>query len=162
MSEQREAVEIVPASTPQQIEQARTLFLEYASSLGFDLGFQDFDEEVANLPGDYAPPSGTILLASTRGEAAGCVAVRALDAETCEMKRLYVRPSARGAGVGRLLAEAVIEAARAAGYRRMRLDTVPSMREARDLYAKLGFREVDPYRYNPIPDTSFMELDLRS
>ena len=160
MSEARTTVEIVPATTAEHVAQARELFLEYASSIGFDLGFQNFDDEVASLPGDYAPPSGAILLASVGDEPAGCVALRAFDADTCEMKRLYVRPTARGAGVGRRLAEAVIEAARSSGYTRMRLDTLPSMREARDLYAKLGFREVEPYRFNPIEGTAFMELEL--
>ncbi len=139
---------------------ARALFLEYAESLGFDLGFQDFEAELRSLPGDYAPPGGVLLLARAADEAVGCVGLRPLAPETCEMKRLYVRPEARGTGAGRALAEAVVEVGRELGYRRMRLDTVPAMTAARALYRSLGFREIEPYRFNPIPGTSFMELDL--
>jgi ribosomal protein S18 acetylase RimI-like enzyme len=138
----------------------RALFGEYAASLGFDLSFQGFERELRELPGDYAPPRGGLLVARAGGEPAGCAALRPLDGETCEMKRLYVRPEFRGAGVGRALAEAVVEAARRAGYRRMRLDTVPSMQAARALYRTIGFREIEPYRFNPVPGTAFMELDL--
>ncbi|HWH55725.1 MAG TPA: GNAT family N-acetyltransferase [Gaiellaceae bacterium] len=139
---------------------ARALFLEYAESLGFDLGFQDFEAELRGLPGEYAPPGGVLLLARVAKEAVGCVGLRPLAPETCEMKRLYVRPEARAGGAGRALAEAVIEVGRELGYRRMRLDTVPTMTAARALYRSLGFREIEPYRFNPIPGTSFMELDL--
>lgn len=139
---------------------ARALFLEYAESLGFDLGFQDFEAELRGLPGAYAPPGGVLLLARVAKEAVGCVGLRPLAPETCEMKRLYVRPEARAGGAGRALAEAVIEVGRELGYRRMRLDTVPTMTAARALYRSLGFREIEPYRFNPIPGTSFMELDL--
>ena len=139
---------------------ARALFLEYAESLGFDLGFQDFEAELRGLPGEYAPPGGVLLLARVAKEAVGCVGLRPLAPETCEMKRLYVRPKARAGGAGRALAEAVIEVGRELGYRRMRLDTVPTMTAARALYRSLGFREIEPYRFNPIPGTSFMELDL--
>lgn len=138
----------------------RRLFEEYAGSLGLDLGFQSFERELRELPGEYAPPRGRVLLALVDGVAAGCVALRPLDGRTCEMKRLYVRPSHRGAGVGRTLALAVIETARTLGYSRMRLDTLPSMESARGLYYSLGFREIDPYRFNPIPGTAYMELDL--
>jgi ribosomal protein S18 acetylase RimI-like enzyme len=142
------------------VADARALFLEYAESLGFDLGFQDFEAELRGLPGDYAPPGGVLLLARVAKEAVGCVGLRPLAPETCEMKRLYVRPEARAGGAGRALAEAVIEVGRELGYRRMRLDTVPTMTAARALYRSLGFREIEPYRFNPIPGTSFMELDL--
>jgi len=127
------------------------LFREYADGLGVDLAFQDFDAELADPLGLYE----LVLLAT-----GGCVALRRVDEGTCEMKRLYVRPAARGTGLGRPLAEAVIAHARARGYRRMLLDTLPSMTEARALYASLGFRETDAYRYNPVGGTSFLELVL--
>jgi putative acetyltransferase len=154
------AIEITPAATEDDLATARELLLEYAASLGFDLGFQDFDAELRSLPGEYAPPRGALLLARSDSRAVGCVAVRPLDPEACEMKRLYVRPSARGIGAGRALAEAAVAAGRRCGYSCMRLDTVPSMETARALYRSLGFREIAPYRFNPIPGTSFMELDL--
>jgi putative acetyltransferase len=138
------------------------LFLEYAESLGFDLGFQDFERELRELPGEYAPPRGALLIARDRETAIGCVALRPLGPGTCEMKRLYVQPEARAGGAGRALAEAILAAGRELGYRRMRLDTVPSMTAARGLYRSLGFREIEPYRFNPIPGTSFMELDLEA
>jgi len=132
------------------------LFREYAASLPFALDFQDFEGELTGLPGAYAPPRGSLLLA--RG--AGCVGLRPLDETICEMKRLYVRRSARGAGLGRLLAEAVIGEGRRLGYARMRLDTVPGMETAQVLYAQLGFREIAPYRVNPVPGARFLELQL--
>ena len=155
-------VEITEAISTADVASVRELFLEYADSLGFDLGFQDFDSEVADLPGSYTRPRGAILLARESERLLGCVALRPLERDVCEMKRLYVRPEGRGRGVGRALAEAVIAAARRFGYRAMRLDTVPSMAAARELYRSLGFREVEPYRFNPIPGTSFMELDLEA
>jgi ribosomal protein S18 acetylase RimI-like enzyme len=136
---------------------ARELFQEYAQSLGVDLEFQDFDRELATLPGDYDP----ILIAHWNSEPAGCVALHTLEAPACEMKRLYVRPQFRGHAIGRTLAERIIAEARGRGYERMRLDTLPAMREAVALYRSLGFVEIPPYRYNPIPGTKFMELDLR-
>lgn len=141
---------------------AETLFVEYADSLGFDLSFQGFDEELASLPGDYARPKGCLLLAEYKGQMAGCVAVRQLGEDICEMKRLYVKPEFRGLGIGRALAEAIIEQARKIGYTHMRLDTVPSMEVARELYGSLGFRRISSYRYNPIEGAVFMELKLAS
>ena len=129
----------------------RSLLREYEASLGIDLSFQDFQSELADPFGLYE----LVLLAED-----GCVALRRLDAQTCEMKRLYVRPGGRGSGLGRRLAEAVIAQARTRGYSRMLLDTLPTMTAARELYRSLGFRETDPYRYNPVAGTSFLELEL--
>ena len=151
---------IVRAETARDLDLARALFEAYAASLEFDLGFQGFREELAGFPGEYASPHGCILLAHCDGEVGGCIALRCLDEETCEMKRLYVVQEFRGRGAGLMLAEALIEEARRLGYRRMRLDTVPSMEAARGLYRRLGFREIEPYCHNPIPGASFMEIEL--
>jgi len=153
-------VEIRAAESKGDWVTARELFEEYAASLGFDLSFQEFDREVASLPGHYAPPRGVVLLALDGSAAAACVALRPLDGETCEMKRLYVRPSHRGTGLGKRLADAILAEARARGYRRMRLDTVPDMEAAIALYRALGFREIEAYRANPIPGALFMEREL--
>ncbi len=150
------------ATTGEDIDAARALFRAYAEALDFDLCFQGFEEELAGLPGAYAPPGGELLLAEVEGEAVGCVAFRTLSEKegVCEMKRLYVRPAHRGAGVGRALAEAVVEAAQQQGFREMRLDTVASMTAARRLYRALGFRERAPYYANPLAEVVYMERAL--
>ena len=138
----------------------RELFRAYQRELGVDLGFQDFEQELAGLPGAYAPPCGRLLLARCGTEAAGCVAMRALAGDDCEMKRLYVRPEFRAARLGLLLAERVIAEARALGYRRMCLDTLPGMERAQRMYEALGFRDIAPYRFNPIGGTRYLALVL--
>ena len=142
------------------LNEVKSLFSDYASDLGISLDFQDFDQELANLPGDYSPPDGSLLMVLWEGEVAGCVALRKFANGICEMKRLYTKPQFRGLGIGRALCEAIIVRARRIGYERMRLDTLPSMETARALYASLGFTEIEPYRYNPIKGAHFMELVL--
>jgi ribosomal protein S18 acetylase RimI-like enzyme len=154
-------LQIVKVESAQDLGHIRTLFNEYADSLGFDLDFQDFHRELDGLPGDYAPPEGCLLLASEGSQLIGCVALRRIDNETCEMKRLYVRSDFRGKGIGRALSQKVVDEARAIGYQRMRLDTIPTMKQANALYKSFGFKEIKPYRYNPIEGALFMELDLR-
>jgi putative acetyltransferase len=151
------ALTFAQVESPAQIEHARELFLEYAQSLGFSLCFQNFDRELAGLPGDYAPPKGRLLLAECGGQLAGCVALHKLD----EAKRLYLRSQFRGQGMGRTLAERIIAEARQAGYQRMRLDTVePVMKDAVAMYRKLGFNEIAPYCANPMAGALYMELEL--
>jgi ribosomal protein S18 acetylase RimI-like enzyme len=152
---------ILQAHTGEYLEFIKKLFEEYANSLDFDLDFQDFDKELANFPGDYAPPKGCLLLAKNEGKIAGCVALRGLSEGVCEMKRLYVKPQFRGLGIGRALTEAIIQEAQKIGYTRIRLDTAPSMQAARVLYMSLGFEKISPYRYNPIEGAEFMELSLK-
>jgi putative acetyltransferase len=151
---------IVQAVSKVEIEHARFLFTEYNESLDFDLNFQGFDNELATLPGEYAPPDGRLLLANVGEAVSGCVGLRKLEAGICEMKRLYVRSEFRGMGVGKALAETVIKEACEIGYESMRLDTVPSMENARFLYESLGFKKIPPYRYNPIEGAVYMELPL--
>lgn len=156
-------VRIIEAVSEQQIVTAAALFREYAAWLGVDLGFQDFETELATLPGAYRPPGGVLLLAVDDETAVGCVAVRPLDTPgVAELKRLYVSEAARGAGLGRELTVAALDAARASGYERIRLDTLPVMGSAQHLYESLGFRPIDPYRHNPIPGAMYLELDLRA
>lgn len=149
------------AEAPQQIAQARELFLEYAQSLGFSLCFQNFDQELAGLPGDYAPPEGRLLVAEFEMQLAGCVALHKIEPGICEMKRLYLRQKFRGKGFGRVIADRIISEARQIGYQRMRLDTVePVMKDAVAMYRKLGFKDIAPYRANPIAGAMYMELKL--
>jgi ribosomal protein S18 acetylase RimI-like enzyme len=153
-------ISVVPARVEKDLRQAKILFEEYAATLDFALDFQNFEEELANLPGGYAPPEGCLLLAFYREQVAGCVALRKIDRDICEMKRLFVRPSFRHLGIGKSLAQSVIQEAKKRGYTRMRLDTVPSMKEAQALYKKLGFEPIPPYRLNPVPGAVFLELNL--
>jgi len=151
----------VQAESAAQVAQARELFLEYAQSLGMNLCFQNFEQELADLPGSYAPPEGRLLLAEYAGQLAGCVALHKWEADICEMKRLYLRPAFRGKGLGRVLAETIIAEARRVGYQRMRLDTIePIMKDAVEMYRRLGFREIAAYRSNPIAGAMYMELHL--
>jgi len=150
----------IRVAQPEHLPDIRTLFQEYANSLGFDLDFQDFSKELATLPGEYAPPHGRLLLATVEGRMAGCVALRSLESNICEMKRLYVRPEFRGNNIGRALTKAIIRGAGEAGYSRIRLDTVPTMLEAQHLYESLGFKQIPHYRYNPVKRGKFMELLL--
>lgn len=177
----------IPAESDHAVRMASMLFREYAASLGVDLSFQEFEHEVATLPGDYAPPSGRLFLAlgddpgGSRAEladalqlspatwespaphgVAGCVALRKFDAERCEMKRLYVRPQFRGKGLGKELAETIIRAAREIGYQAILLDTLPQMTKAQQLYRHLGFREIPAYRHNPVPGSLYFELPLQN
>lgn len=141
-------------------DDVRALLREYAASLPFELDFQDFDRELAGLPGAYAPPRGALLVARIDGRVAGCVALRPLTGDSCELKRLFVLPSARGTGLGRSLATAIVSEARRLGYARMRLDTTPGMETAQALYEELGFTETEPYTHNPVAGTRFLELEL--
>lgn len=161
-SSSRSAAEAIRPAREDEIEEIRALFLEYSRSLEVDLCFQNFSAELAGLPGDYAPPTGRLLLATVDGFAAGCIALRRIDASVSEMKRLFVRPEYRARRLGRALVEAIIEEARCAGYLRLRLDTLPSMSAAIELYRSLGFHEIAPYRNNPVPGALFLELDLAS
>ena len=152
---------LAQVESPSQIAQARELFLEYAQSLGFSLCFQNFDKELADLPGDYAPPEGRLLLAEYEGQSAGCVALHKLEPGVAEMKRLYLRPQFRGKRLGAALAQSIISEARQIGYHRVRLDTVePVMGNAVAMYRKIGFEEIAPYRANPIAGALYMELKL--
>jgi predicted N-acetyltransferase YhbS len=152
--------DIRPAELPRDLGVVRGLFEEYVSRLGTDLAFQGFQDELADLPGKYQPPAGRLLVAWNGTRAVGCIALRPLDAGVCEMKRLYVRPEARGERLGRRLAERICQEAREAGYARICLDTLPMMVSAQALYESLGFVPVEPYVFNPIAGTKFLALDL--
>ena len=155
-------MKLIQAESPEQIEEARRLFREYQGWLGLDLCFQNFEQELKTLPGDYAPPSGRLILAEEDGTTAGCVALRPAGEGACEMKRLYVRTAFQGTGLGRRLAETIVEEARSAGYEKMRLDTMPGVMErAVALYRSLGFVETAPYYHSPVEGTLYMELRLR-
>jgi ribosomal protein S18 acetylase RimI-like enzyme len=152
---------IIQVGSEDDVHQARALFEEYAAWLGFSLCFQNFEHELANLPGDYAPPGGRLLLAKENGQVAGCVALRKISEGIGEMKRLYVRPEMRGKGLGRLLTQSIIQAARELGYHQLRLDTIPGrMDQAIAMYRSLGFRETEPYYNSPHEAAAFMELTL--
>jgi len=154
-------MELIQAQSPQEINSARELFAEYASWVEISLCFQGFDKEVANLPGDYAPPSGRLFLAVDADNVMACVALRQIGEGVGEMKRLYVRPAFRGRGLGRTLTEKLIAEAKQIGYARLRLDTLPDkMDQALALYRSLGFREIAPYYQNPVAGATFMELAL--
>ena len=153
-------IQIVNAREQDQYQKVRKLFVQYADSLDFDLEFQGFSQELATLPGQYAPPDGCILLAEESVRFVGCVALRPLEDKICEMKRLYVKPDYRGRGIGRMLACSIIDRAREIGYAKMRLDTIATMQEARRLYHSLEFQNIKAYRYSPLDEPSFMELEL--
>lgn len=152
--------EIRTARVPDEISAIQELFQEYAESLNFDLDFQDFREELETLPGKYSAPEGSILVAKENEAIVGCVAVRPLGSEICEMKRLYVKPAHRSKKLGRELAVAIIEEAKRRGYKAMRLDTVEAMKEASALYRALGFQQIEAYCFNPLPGAMFFELKL--
>ena len=154
-------VRIISAKSEEHFDCARNLFLKYAEFLGVDLEFQGFSRELDSLPGDYASPNGCILLAEVCGTIVGCAAVRPFAEKICEMKRLFVVPDYQGRGLGKALACAVIDRARDMGYEKMRLDTIASMEKAKALYSSLRFRTIEPYRYNPLENPSYMELDLQ-
>ncbi len=151
---------IVDARFPGQAEVVRKLFCEYAESIGVDIEYQGFSAELDSLPGEYGPPSGALLLAGENGVYVGCVALRQLEDGICEMKRLFVAPAGRGKGLGLQLAKAIIDRAGELGYEKMRLDTLETMIEARQLYKGLGFITTEPYCYNPLPGAEFYELEL--
>jgi putative acetyltransferase len=163
-TQQIPSIGLISPATPEEIEAVRGLFREYEQALGVDLCFQQFDKELAELPGEYAPPYGALLAAKVDGELAGCCAIRPLDAadypNACEMKRLYVRDSRRSMGLGRQLAEAALDAARQGGYSCVLLDTLDDMEAARALYQDLGFHEIPPYYHNPIRGAHYLKADL--
>lgn len=153
-------IKIISAQTQDHINEIHQLFLDYEQFLGVDLCFQGFEEELAKLPGKYAPPKGALLIAVDEKNVAGCVAVRELENDICEMKRLFVRPQYRGNGIGRMLAKAIIDEAVKIGYNRMRLDTLNTLKEAMKLYESLGFKRIAPYYDNPLPNVVYWEIEL--
>jgi len=153
-------IDIIPASTDVQLATVRELFLEYADTLGFDLDFQNFDRDINELPGVYGPPEGRLFLATCDGEVAGCVGMKKLAEGVSEMKRLWVKPRFRGKKIGRMLVERLLEEARAAGYARMRLDTIETMTEAMVLYKSLGFEKIEAYYDNPVEGATYFEKNL--
>ncbi len=153
-------IKIVHSVSETHLEIIRELFLEYAESLNFNLCFQNFDKELASLPGDYSPPEGRLLLAFCNRITAGCVGLRKLEDGICEMKRLYVKPQFRGLKIGKLLTDEIIKEAKLEGYNKIRLDTVPAMKEAQKIYELYGFYDIEAYRANPVPGARFMELKL--
>ncbi len=153
-------IEIVEANNDKMVAKAKALFLEYAESLGFDLCFQNFDRELDEFPGQYAPPMGRLFLALAENQPIGCIGLRPFGKGVCEMKRLYVKPDFREKKAGRFLAQAVIKAGSSIGYEVMRLDTLPTMESANLLYKSLGFRQIKSYRHNPIKGAIYMELSL--
>jgi ribosomal protein S18 acetylase RimI-like enzyme len=155
-----QTIQIHPARFPEQVEAVRNIFREYAQSLGIDLSFQQFDSELADLPGKFAAPRGEVLLAYQETEVIGCVALRPIDDTICEMKRLYVRPAGRGLQAGKQLATLICATAQELGYSRIRLDTLPTMHAALQIYASLGFEPIPAYVFNPIPGAIFLECDL--
>lgn len=158
------SIQLLEAEGAAALDAARTIFREYADGLGVDLAFQDFEAELAGLPGEYAPPGGALLLALVDGQLAGCGALRPLPEvdypNACEMKRLYVRRAFRRFGLGRVLAQALIDRAMQAGYSTMLLDTLDDMEAARGLYVTLGFEEIPPYYFNPVPGAHYLKVDL--
>jgi ribosomal protein S18 acetylase RimI-like enzyme len=161
MSDEIKFLSVENKEQNKHIQCVKELFIEYAAALEFDLGFQDFDKELSTLPGEYSPPFGRLFLAAVCDGIAGCVALRKISGDICEMKRLYVRPGFRRHRLGRSLAEKVITEASGIGYSKMRLDTVPGMENALSLYRSLGFREIEAYRFNPVKGAIFMELELK-
>jgi putative acetyltransferase len=157
-------IELLTPATPALLDAARAIFREYAASLDVDLCFQNFEAELAGLPGEYAAPAGALLLARVGGQVAGCGALRALRdvdyANACEMKRLFVRPAFRRLGLGRRLAQALFDRALQAGYSTLLLDTLDDMEAARELYVSLGFEEIPPYYFNPIPGAHYLKAEL--
>lgn len=165
MSASSPTIEFLTPATPEQLAATRLIFQEYADQLGVDLCFQNFEAELAGLPGNYAPPQGCLLLALVDGEIAGCCAMRPLETvdypNACEMKRLYVRRNFRRFGLGRQLADAVLDAARIAGYHSVLLDTLSDMEAARALYQDLGFKDIPPYYHNPVAGAHYLKVDLQ-
>jgi ribosomal protein S18 acetylase RimI-like enzyme len=153
-------IKIISATSEREIENIRKLFIEYSSSLDFELDFQKFEEECDSLPGKYSPPEGRLYLAIQNNKDAGCVAIRKITEDICEMKRLFVRPEFRGLNIGKALVEVIVNEAKKIGYKYMRLDTVASMHAARKIYEKMGFKEIPAYCFNPVKGAVYMELDL--